>query len=67
MFNRLREVRNQNNVNVQILSDLIGIKEKSTYYKKERGEIPFTLNEAKIISDYFKMDINKIFFDNLSV
>lgn len=37
---------------------------KATYSKKENGIIKFSLDEAKIISNEFKLSIEEIFFTN---
>lgn len=60
MYNELRKIRLQKKVKADILSNLIN-KTTNVYYKKERGMIPFTIEEAKIISKYFKKSIEKIF------
>ncbi len=64
MFEKLKEIRNKNNVTCEYLSTLLGLKTRGAYQKKESGSVPFTLNEAKIIADYFGKNINDIFFEN---
>nr|WP_207716408.1 XRE family transcriptional regulator [Clostridium beijerinckii] len=46
------------------MKDLLGLKTKAAYYKKESGSVKFTLHEAKKISDFFKLSIEQIFFDS---
>ena len=61
MFIKLREYRRSNKVTGEQLSNLLGLKTKSGYYKKELGRVPFTLEEAKTVADFFQKDINDIF------
>lgn len=58
----LRKLREDRGLKLQDMSDLLGLKTASAYYKKETGAVPITLEEAKIISDCFKMPMEKIFF-----
>lgn len=62
----LKELRKKNRVTQRMLSDLLGLKTPSAYYKKEAGHIPFTIQEAGLIADYFQKDVNEIFL-NLKV
>ena len=64
MYSKLRATRLHEKVTCDRLASLLGFKTKSAYHKKEQGNVPFTLEEAKIIADYFKKDINDIFFEN---
>ncbi|MBO0544722.1 XRE family transcriptional regulator [Clostridium botulinum] len=43
------------------MARLIGVA-LNTYNFKENGKKPFTLNEAKIISDFFETTIDELFF-----
>lgn len=42
----------------------IGLSNKSSYSKRELGKTPFSLIEAKKVSDLFKASIDTIFFSN---
>lgn len=64
MFENLKQTRKSNKVTCEQLSELLGFKTRGAYHKKENGNVPFTLDEAKIIADYFQRDINDIFFAN---
>jgi len=64
LFEKLREIRTREKVTCEQLACLLGFKTKGAYHKKEQGTVPFTLEEAKVIADYFKKEINDIFFDN---
>jgi Helix-turn-helix. len=64
MFGNLRRIRKENNFSIAGMSDVLGFKSKSTYCKKELGKVPFSLSEAKRISDLFGKSIDDIFFAN---
>ena len=60
MYKILRTIRKEKNISILEMGKVID-KQASTYAKKERGEIPFSLEEAKLISNYLgeTMDIFK--------
>lgn len=60
----LKKIRSENNLTHKEMANLIGLKTASAYYKKEIGSTPFSLTEAKIISDFFDKNIEDIFFNN---
>lgn len=62
MCEKLKKLRQNNNVPTKKLLNALGLKSFSAYYKKESGRLRFSLMEAKIISDFFKMPIEEIFF-----
>ena len=62
MFERLRILRNEKGVTCEQLSILLGLKTRGAYQKKEAENVPFTLEEAKKIADFFKKNINEVFF-----
>ena len=64
MFDRLKEARISRNVTCEDLSALLGFQTRGAYHKKESGNVPFTLNEAKVIAAYFNMPIEEVFFEN---
>lgn len=64
MFEKLRKLRQQKNIKAKDIAEKMGLKTEGAYYKKETGNVPFTLNEGKIISDLFGMPIEDIFFKN---
>ena len=64
MFERLRKIRKEKNISALEIARRIGLKTEGAYYKKETGDVPFTLNEGKIISDLLEMPIEDIFFTN---
>lgn len=62
MFEKLRELRNSKNISAEDMAAVLGLETKAAYYKKEAGNVKFTLSEAKKIADYFKLPIEEIFF-----
>ncbi|BCZ46972.1 hypothetical protein psyc5s11_30390 [Clostridium gelidum] len=65
MYANLRVTRNTNSISVKQMCNLLGLKTKAAYYKKEMGNVNFTLIEAKKISDFFNMPIEEIFFKQI--
>jgi len=63
MFKILKETRKKYGVTCRQMSLLLGHKTRGAYHKKELGHVPFTLEEARKIADYFQKDINEIFFE----
>lgn len=67
MFETLRRIRKEKNIPVSEICKALGLETQAAYYKKERGTVPFTLNEGHIISELFQEPIDTIFFaDELS-
>lgn len=64
MFEKLRKIRQEKNIKAKEIAEKLGLKTEGAYYKKETGNVPFTLKEGKIISDMLKMPIEEIFFMN---
>ena len=62
MYSNLRIIRNKNSITAKKMCDILGLKTKAAYYKKENGNVNFTLTEAKKISDFLGMTIDEIFF-----
>lgn len=62
MYNKLKKIREENNISQAELASLLGYKHKSGYGKLENGDRKISLEQAKIISEYFKMTIEEIFF-----
>lgn len=62
MFEKLREIRQEKNIKAKEIAEKLGLKTEGAYYKKETGNVPFTLEEGKIISDMLEMPIEEIFF-----
>lgn len=64
MFENLRKIRQLKDVKAKEIAERIGLKTEGAYYKKETGNVPFTLEEGRIISELFNMPIEEIFFTN---
>jgi putative transcriptional regulator len=62
--NLLHLLRISRNVAVETLTEILNLKNTCTYYKKESGTLRFSLFEAKVLSDFFDMTIEELFFSN---
>lgn len=62
MLNKLKEIRENKGLTQSDMAELLGYKHKSGYNKLELGDRKITLEQAKIISEYFNMTIEDIFF-----
>lgn len=60
----LKMLRAKHSIKQKMLSDLLGIT-LTSYSSKENGRRPFSLDEAKKISDLFQLSIENIFFNEL--
>lgn len=63
MHDNLRAIRRRLGISGSDMSALLGLKTVPAYYKKETGNVKFTIDEAKLIADRFDMSIEAIFFD----
>ena len=63
MYENLRRIRKERGMTCEQMGGILGVK-MGTYSKKERKQIPFSLEEAKKISNLFRISIEKIFFAN---
>lgn len=66
MDESLRGMRKEKGSTLQEMSNLLGLKTASAYYKKETGTTPISLEEARILSEYFQRPLEKIFVTKLS-
>lgn len=57
----IKYYRTKHKISSEAIAKIIGI-QKITYYKKERGEIKFTLDEARKIALHFNEKIENIFY-----
>jgi DNA-binding XRE family transcriptional regulator len=64
MFEQLRQIRKEKNIKVKEILNVLGLETEAAYYKKETGNVPFTLVEGRKISILFGMPIEDIFFKN---
>lgn len=60
-LNKLKQMRKQNLKTVRELGELLGIG-ATGYFKKELGDRKFTLKEAKILADFYKITMEELFF-----
>lgn len=66
MYEKLKELREKKGYTMEDLAAVIG-KSVPNYYKKENGDVKFSVNEALLISAFLKTKVEKIFFkDELS-
>ena len=64
MFEKLKKLRVERNISAEDMSKILGLETKAAYYKKESGNVKFSLMEAKKISDFFNIPIEEIFFSH---
>ena len=62
MFNKLRDIRKERKVSAVELANVLGLETKTAYYKKENGTVKFSLEEARMLSIYFKKSIECLFY-----
>ena len=62
MFEKLKEIRIKNGETCATMAIVLGLKTRGAYHKKENGDVPFSLDDARKISLYFNMPIEDIFF-----
>lgn len=63
MYKKLAEIRKKRKYKLEDIAMVID-KSPANYYKKEMGDVPFTLDEAKKIADFLNLSVNTIFFNN---
>lgn len=63
MYERLRELREKKGYSIDDMAKVIN-KSSCNYYKKENGNVKFSVNEALEISKFLKTKVEKIFFEN---
>jgi len=62
VFERLREIRLEEDIPAETLALVVGVKTKAAYYKKESGSVNFTLLEGKRVADFLGRTIEEVFF-----
>ena len=60
---RLKNLRRESEFSQREIGEYLGLS-KVSYCKREKGVTPFSLAEAKMISDLFGLPVEKIFFEN---
>lgn len=63
MYKKLKEIRERKGTTQDEMATLLGYRHKSGYNKLENGERRISIEQAKIISDFFNMSIEEIFFN----
>ncbi|MBS5982330.1 MAG: helix-turn-helix transcriptional regulator [Clostridium butyricum] len=58
----LKELRLENNKTQQEVAKVLGYKSKSGYSMLENGKVELTIQKAKILADFYKVDV-KIFLE----
>lgn len=63
MLENLRKKRIEKDVSAMEMANLMGLKTKAAYYKKESGVVKITLDEAILIADRLGSTLDELFFD----
>lgn len=63
MYEILKETREQKGYTIEDMANVIK-KSPCNYFKKENGNVKFSVNEAIQISKFLKTKVEKIFFEN---
>ncbi len=61
MFEKLKHIRLTKGLSCRHMAEILKLKTRAAYNKKENGNVPFKLEEAKIIATYFDMPIEELF------
>lgn len=62
MYKNLEKIRKSKNITIKQMAKLIS-KSPANYFKKERGEVSITVQEAIIISRFFNKKIEFLFHE----
>lgn len=60
---KLREKRKSKKITCKQMAKILGFKSDSTYSKKERKELPITIDEANKIAIVLGCTLDEIFFE----
>ena len=61
MYEKLKELREKKGYTIEDMAQIIN-KSPCNYFKKENGDVKFSVNEALEISKFLKTKVEKIFF-----
>lgn len=61
MYEKLKELREKKGYSIEDMARIIK-KSPCNYFKKESGNVKFSVNEALEIADFLKTKVEKIFF-----
>jgi len=60
-YQTLRNIRNEKEIPLFDIAIALGLKSTGTYYKKEQGNVPITIEEGKILSKMLHTPMDKLF------
>ncbi|MCI8411971.1 MAG: helix-turn-helix transcriptional regulator [Clostridia bacterium] len=63
MYEKLRQIREEKGYTIEDMAVVIN-KSPCNYFKKENGDVKFSVNEAIQISKFLKRKVETIFFKN---
>lgn len=63
MYEKLKKLREKKGYSIDDMAKVIK-KSPCNYFKKESGDVKFSVNEALIIAIFLKTKVEKIFFTN---
>lgn len=61
MYEELKKIREAKGYTIDEMAQVIN-KSPCNYFKKENGDVKFSVNEALMISKFLKCKVEKIFF-----
>lgn len=56
---KVRQLRMDHKKTQLEIAQILGLKTASAYNKKEKGNVPFTLEDVRKLSDYYGVDIDE--------
>ena len=62
-MSKVKDLRKEAGIKQSFMAKYLNIS-TTNYSKKEKGDVKYSLEEAKKVADYFKKTIEDIFFDN---
>lgn len=63
MYEKLKQIREEKGYTIEDMAEVIN-KSPCNYFKKENGDVKFSVNEAIQISRFLKRKVEAIFFEN---
>lgn len=63
MYEKLKEIREKKGYSIEEMAQVIN-KSPCNYFKKENGDVKFSVSEALKISQFLKCKVEKIFFED---
>ena len=61
MYEKLKKIREEKGYTIEDMAQVIG-KSPCNYFKKENGDVKFSVNEALKISKFLRKKVEDIFF-----